>query len=229
MVSYSWSVQYDGAVSAENLILIDHRRIVCESRHSPYDALFVYKGENMTRKELYIARTEQKSQELERFNKLCDRSKEIILNALNFDCCCCYFYTWEIDEDLISSSPIEQIFYISCGLYELGNIENDFRLDIGRQRYIQAKNKTYRCDFIIETVVQGNEEKFLKKPLIIELDGYDYHSSKKQISYDYERENQLKLCGYDVMRFTGSQVYNHPMRCIEKVYEYCKKAEFEEE
>lgn len=183
----------------------------------------------MTHKEYYIARTEQKGQELEKFNKLCDRAKEIILNALNMDCGYYYFYIWGIDNDLISLSPIEQIFYISNGLYELGNIEKDFRVDISPQIYIQAKNKTYRCDFLIETVIKGNEEFFLKKPLIIELDGYDYHSSKKQISYDYERENQLKLCGYDVMRFTGSQVYNHPMRCIEKVYEYCKKAQTQEQ
>lgn len=182
----------------------------------------------MAHKEYYIERAERKGNDLEKFNKLCDRAKEIILNASNMDCGYYYFYIWGIDDELTSLSPIEQIFYISNGLYELGNIEKDFRIDISPQNYIQTKNKTYRCDFLIETVIQGNEEKFLKKPLIIELDGYDYHSSKKQISYDYERENQLKLCGYDVMRFTGSQVYNHPMRCIEKVYEYCKKAETQE-
>lgn len=65
----------------------------------------------------------------------------------------------------------------------------------------------------------GNEKK-LKKPLVIETDGKNWHSSKKQMNHDYKRENDLKLAGYDVMRFTGSQVYNKPFDCIYAVMDY---------
>ena len=44
------------------------------------------------------------------------------------------------------------------------------------------------------------------------------------MNYDYERENELKLAGYDIMRFTGSQVYNNPLECIEKIHKYCKQS-----
>lgn len=179
-------------------------------------------------KQTYINKLEENNEDYKLFGNLCDRAKQIIINALKQDGGLYYLYVWGLDEELLTMSPIEQIFYIAYGLYDLGGFENEFKIFATPQSYIKTKDKTYRADFLVETIIDGNEEKYLKKPLIIELDGYDYHSSKQQISYDYERENKLKICGYDVMRFTGSQVYNHPMRCIEKVYEYCKKAETQE-
>lgn len=182
----------------------------------------------MDYKEAYIKSVEKNTNDYKIFEKLCDRAKQIIINGLNCGGGFYYFYIWDIDEELLNMSPIEQIFCVAYRIYDLGAFNKDFKLSFAEQVFIKSKNKKYRCDFLVETITEGNEEKCLKKPLIIELDGYDYHSSKQQISYDYERENELKLCGYDVMRFTGSQVYNHPMRCIEKVYEYCKKAETQE-
>lgn len=34
---------------------------------------------------------------------------------------------------------------------------------------------------------------------------------------DYEREQDLQTAGYKVIRFMGSQVYNKPYSCIEKL------------
>lgn len=42
------------------------------------------------------------------------------------------------------------------------------------------------------------------------------------MNYDYERETALKLAGYDVLRFTGSQVFNTPFACVEKTYKYAE-------
>ena len=58
---------------------------------------------------------------------------------------------------------------------------------------------------------------------MIECDGFEYHSSKQQVNYDYERENDLKLNNYNVMRFTGSQIINEPFKCVKTVYEYLLK------
>ena len=182
----------------------------------------------MDRKDFYIKNVEKDTNDYKFFEKLCDRAKQILINGLNYESGFYYFYIWDVDEELVNMSPIEQIFCIAYRIYDLLELEKDFKLSFAEQIFIKAKDKTYRCDFLVETIIEGNEEKHLNKPLIIELDGYDYHSSKKQISYDYERENELKLCGYDVMRFTGSQVYNHPMKCVDKLYEYCKKAEKED-
>lgn len=47
-----------------------------------------------------------------------------------------------------------------------------------------------------------------------------YHSNKEQMNYDYEREQDLQLAGYKIMRFTGSQIFNNPCECVMKVYKY---------
>lgn len=179
----------------------------------------------MDYKKICIKKLEENTETYKIFDKLCDRAKQIILNGLNCRGGFYYFYVFEVDEELINLSPIEQIFCVSYRLYELVEFENNFKLVFSKQEFIKTDKKTYRCDFLVETVIVGNEEIKLKKPLIIELDGYDYHSTKKQVSYDYERENELKLFGYDVMRFTGSQVYKNPFKCVDNVYEYCKNAE----
>lgn len=181
----------------------------------------------MDYKEIYIKNVEKKSIYLPIWEKLCERAKEIIFNGLRYDKGYLYFFTIGLDDCLIDMTPIEQIFYVSNGVYELG-IENNFSLCLDPQKYINIKNKNYRCDFLIEYCCFDSFDHKLKKPIVIEVDGYDYHSSKKQMDYDYNRENELKLSGYDVIRFTGSQIFNHPLKCMEKVYEYCKKAEFEE-
>ena len=44
------------------------------------------------------------------------------------------------------------------------------------------------------------------------------------MNYDYKRENDLKLAGYDIVRYTGSQIYNDVYSCLDKVCELIKKA-----
>ena len=43
------------------------------------------------------------------------------------------------------------------------------------------------------------------------------------MNYDYERENKLKKIGYNVIRFTGSQIYNHPMETVNDLLEIIKR------
>ena len=54
--------------------------------------------------------------------------------------------------------------------------------------------------------------------LIVEVDGHDYHDrTKEQASYDRKRDRELTLEGYRVVRFTGSDVFNHPAECAEDI------------
>ena len=157
------------------------------------------------------------------FNSLCDRAKELIFNTLEDEEGCLFFYICNLNEDLIKMSPIEQILYICNDIYEVIRCSKIY-VDLEPQHEISIGNKNYRCDFYINNIVLNKSgEKTINRPLIIELDGYDYNSNKKQMNYDYERENELKLAGYDIMRFTGSQVYNNPLECIENIVKYCKQ------
>lgn len=125
----------------------------------------------------------------------------------------CFFSQCGIAQNVANSTPIEQILYFSLPLY--WRIKNG--IQIYPQKEIDCREHYYIVDIYIEKVRIDEEiDKFctLKHPLIIECDGYDYHSSKDQMQHDYKRENDLKLLGYNVIRFTGSQIYSNPEECI---------------
>lgn len=166
-----------------------------------------------------------KSRNLEIFDLLCDRARELIFMSLEDDCSL-FFYVSDLDEELLDMTPIEQIFYIANGLYATRNTETGNtniickHLELVPQVKIKTLENKYVVDFLIDTIIDDNKEILMKKPLVIELDGLEYHSKKKQINYDYRRENDLKLLGYDIIRFTGSQVYKDPYACLDIVHLY---------
>lgn len=49
--------------------------------------------------------------------------------------------------------------------------------------------------------------------LAIEIDGHEYHKTKKQRTHDAKRARELTALGWDVIRFTGSEVYQNPIKC----------------
>lgn len=165
-----------------------------------------------------------KSRNLEIFDLLCDRARELIFISLEEDCSL-FFYVNELNEELLDMTPIEQIFYVASGLYATKHETKDCKsIDLVPQYEIKANNKTYKADFYVETQVIDNEEFYLKNPIIVEVDGLEYHSNKKQVNHDYQRENELKLMGYNIIRFTGSQVFNDPYNCLDILYEYIEKS-----
>jgi hypothetical protein len=47
--------------------------------------------------------------------------------------------------------------------------------------------------------------------IIVECDGFAYHSDKQRFKADRQRDRALKALGYDVFRFSGSEIYNDPI------------------
>jgi hypothetical protein len=64
----------------------------------------------------------------------------------------------------------------------------------------------------VNTVVEGEEVDFLWADcaLIVEVDGYAWHRSPSAFTSDRERDVQLVLAGYRVLRFTWAQVTSRP-------------------
>lgn len=151
---------------------------------------------------------------LEYFDKLPFKAKELILNQESF----------QILEDIALwenylESPIEEILYIA-----LLKKMNEYNLDlfIEAQTEIECKNgNIYRADFTIwydDIVNQGLKEDFA---LAIECDGYEFHQkTKKQVEKDNKREYDLKMNGWEILRFSGSEIYNSPMECADKIIKY---------
>jgi very-short-patch-repair endonuclease len=53
--------------------------------------------------------------------------------------------------------------------------------------------------------------------LAIELDGHDYHKTKKQRTYDAKRARKLSELGWEVIRFTGSEIFKDSLGCALEV------------
>jgi very-short-patch-repair endonuclease len=68
------------------------------------------------------------------------------------------------------------------------------------------KHSRFRVDFILKDA-----------RLIIELDGYDYHSTKEQLEKDAIRQRYLSRAGYTVIRFTGGEINRNPKDCVLEV------------
>lgn len=167
---------------------------------------------------------------------------EVHIEQVLYDLC----YSDVFDKNL---TPIEQIFGVVFVMYLSSNsfIESNNlivkcteysvkgKLIISAaileatqsQAEIKYNDKSYRADFVVDFSrlnTKGNimfpEINNLK--YVIEIDGFNYHSKKEQMNYDYERENNLKELGYTVIRFTGSQVYNKPYTCVKKIFDIIK-------
>lgn len=172
--------------------------------------------------------------ELKQFEGLCDRAKMFVFDWLlsneNSDACINAICNSDILNNKLS--PIEQIFnvcyhrYVSTGLARRDidgvPLAIVFMTECVAQKEISVqvgtkgtfKEVIYIADFVIDFALYPSI-KNLK--YVIELDGHEYHSDKKQVNSDYEREQNLQAAGYKVIRFTGSQIYNKPFECVEKL------------
>lgn len=80
----------------------------------------------------------------------------------------------------------------------------------------EIENTPYRVDFLVcgeyKDMVNG------KVTLVIECDGYDYHSTKEQIKADNKRQREIEEKGYVFLRFSGSEIYNETEKCVEAIF-----------
>jgi very-short-patch-repair endonuclease len=99
-------------------------------------------------------------------------------------------------------SPIEKIFW-SAAYFELSKVGV-----LSPQSHIAG----YRVDF---TLVGSGIK------IVIELDGHDYHCQRVQMTNDYKRQRHLQLLGWQVIRFTGQEIYRDVQGCIKEIKELC--------
>lgn len=122
-------------------------------------------------------------------------------------------------------SPIEEIFIFA---YDLLIASKPFpeceELQFEPQKEIYVGNKKYIADFYLEI---KQEDEWIKTDgnikLIVECDGHEFHEkTKEQVERRNQRDMDFKMAGYDVIHFSGSQLYKDAMGCANQVYTYIK-------
>ena len=120
-------------------------------------------------------------------------------------------------------SPIEQILSLTMnfmGLRLISKYNNFIDLCISNNQEIICKNgEKYRLDFYIIVLYKDEKGNRVKNCYFdIECDGYKFHQkTKEQIIYDNERERNLKKEGYEIIRFSGSEINSNPYKCVQEI------------
>jgi very-short-patch-repair endonuclease len=97
-------------------------------------------------------------------------------------------------------SPIEDLFYTAYN-----ELDHPYK-QLVRQRPVPRQNgKLFFADFAHEHA-----------RVIIEIDGHQWHTGRKQQMYDAWRQKYLESLGWRVIRFTGSEVWHDPEGCAQK-------------
>ena len=102
-------------------------------------------------------------------------------------------------------SPMEKLFLKDC-------------VTLGIRIEPQVKIGRYRADFAIK-----------ERKIIVEIDGKEWHSSKKQIKKDLEREDYLYNLGWSIIRITGSEVYQNGEEIAAEIKGFLNSKESDEE
>ena len=56
--------------------------------------------------------------------------------------------------------------------------------------------------------------------VIVECDGFDYHSDREAFARDRQRDRALKAHGYDVLRYAGTEIYRNPVQASSDLFDY---------
>ncbi len=113
-------------------------------------------------------------------------------------------------------SVLEKTF-LAYFLYNYGYKFNDFyHKGLSCEKFSlnqQVKIDAYRVDFVLKKLPRG-------KKIIIELDGHEFHSGRKELTRYKSRDRKLQKSGYQIFRFTYEEMYGNPKKHIETLFEY---------
>jgi hypothetical protein len=54
--------------------------------------------------------------------------------------------------------------------------------------------------------------------IVVECDGFAFHSNKKTFTTDRQRDRALRAAGYDVLRFSGSEIHRDPITASSELF-----------
>lgn len=123
-----------------------------------------------------------------------------------------------------TESPIEKIFLFAFTRRTSERYGcDDTYYYLEPQYEIKIGDKRYRADFYVcfDNVDESMDAITDSVKLIIECDGHNFHEkTKAQVRRDNERDFDLKKAGYEVLHFSGSQIYNDPYKCADDVIDF---------
>lgn len=126
------------------------------------------------------------------------------------------------DKYLKCESPIEKILCVALDIVTFFRLKefSDYDFFYYPQSEIFCAEKVYRADFHFYIENCKNSEK-PNYEFLVECDGYEYHHKEKwQVKRDNKRDYEIKRAGYEILHFSGTQIYENPMECANDIIDY---------
>ena len=124
--------------------------------------------------------------------------------------------------DLASESPLESMLlesFFASGFFDRLAVPSDVVVGSGplalllQQVTVPGLDKRYRLDFAIMNAADGLF-------LAVEVDGHQFHeATPHQAQSDRSRDRKLTAAGWQVLRFTGSEVFRDAGACVREALE----------
>lgn len=120
-----------------------------------------------------------------------------------------------IDDDGILTYEQKEIIKAHVLFYDRLGMYNRYQLSLQpRFQTIKVDGKLIRPDLLIWIPSKPNFK------LVVECDGYAYHSDKIAFSRDRARDRILQSKGYQVFRFSGHEIYHDPVGKSNELFDY---------
>lgn len=132
-----------------------------------------------------------------------------------------------LDDELVwineeCESPIEKIMMLALVIHKKVYANKSIIYEIDPQ--IDIDNYRVDCRIRAMLLVGIRDCREIDKEIIVECDGHEFHEkTKEQVIKNNNRDYDLKTKGYEVLHFSGSEIFNTPMKCAEKVFEYIER------
>ncbi len=92
----------------------------------------------------------------------------------------------------------------------------------------QAQLPNWRVDYIVHFYAEWLDNPgggpVGWKELIVECDGHDFHErTKEQAAKDRARDREVQKAGFEIFRFTGSEIWKDPIGCAKQITDWVEK------
>lgn len=100
--------------------------------------------------------------------------------------------------------------------YKIGKYTADFLLV--RHSIFDIFDHEITDDKLFIISAKGNGDQIYTTRIIVECDGHNFHEkTKEQAQHDKERDRYIQDQGFNILRFTGSEIYKNPFNCSNEV------------
>ncbi len=121
------------------------------------------------------------------------------------------------NEVIIGKMALEELPSIKKLIYRYNflNLMNEYHLTIQAGfPNIKIEGKSIRVDMFFWIPAESNFN------LIVECDGFKFHSDKDSFIKDRKRDRILKSKNFDVLRYSGSEIYNDPVGTASDLFDH---------